>query len=483
MAGHGISVEDTGPEKEARAKLRALRLSLQEFVGRNRPVQWVFATLVRIGARLTGIRGQVLPELRVLLHGSRHVDKDIAGRVLDPRLRSLIHQGCWRGSGLQSVSENGLLSEFLASSRTHEIKHAYDAFPMRDRVRMRKPRPDRDEQRQGNLLVLKKFIPGTGEKGVLLIKYNPAIEAFPGIFDLEEIAAHYSLVLEPSWWGYRHARFLPYLGADLNVLVMAQYQPDFEFIQSLESNLEPLALGPSDWTDPAIFRKGPAQTDRDFDVVMVAAWTPFKRHKVLFRALRELRSEGRELRAILIGYPWDWTMSKVQRQAADYGVSELCTFRERISPGQVADLVARSRVSVSVSKVEGSPKALYESLFCDTPVLVHRENKGINLSLIQPPVGDLTDDETLGSDIAAVLDHPGRYSPADWAEHNTGYRNASNIVNEALKQKAISAGQPWTVDIVPKRNAPHLRYANQDDEAILASEFEALQQSMRGVSS
>ena len=176
-------------------------------------------------------------------------------------------------------------------------------------------------------------------------------------------------------------------------------------------------------------------------------------------------------------------MSKVQRQAAAYGVSDLCSFRERISPAKVADLVGRSRVSVSVSKVEGSPKALYESLFCDTPVLVHRENKGINLSVIQPPVGDLTHDETLGSDIAAVLDHPERYSPADWAEHNTGYRNATNIVNEALKKQAISAGQPWTVDIVPKRNAPHLRYTREDDEAVFASEFETLQQLMRGVSS
>ena len=106
-------------------------------------------------------------------------------------------------------------------------------YPLEDRARLRTPKPDAPAWRVGDLVVLKRHVPETGELGVLLITYNHGIEWLSALYDLSKLAGKYVVVLEPSTWGYQDVCFMSYLGADLDVLVHAQSEPDHTFISSL----------------------------------------------------------------------------------------------------------------------------------------------------------------------------------------------------------------------------------------------------------
>jgi glycosyltransferase involved in cell wall biosynthesis len=390
-------------------------------------------------------------------------------------VRRLIEEACF-DERLAPVASNQLLREFVRGANAEDIRAGFATFPPEDRVRMRQPRPNDDPERQGDLIVLKAYDEVSGEKGVLFLMYSQAIRTFPAQFDLPRLASRYVIVLEPSSWGYQDATFLLYLGSDLDVLVLAQYHPDFEFIDRLDSNLVPVRLGAGDWVDLEIFQPK-AGSERSYDLVMVSAWSGLKRHSLFFRTLRTLKtSYGRTLKAALVGYPLHWKRGKVEQLMRRYGVQDQCTIFEDVPHSEVARIVSDSKAYVLLSRREGANRGLYESMFCGTPVIVYRHHRGVNADHITEEVGRLADDTELAEVILSVVDQGYRFRPRQWALANTGWVNSTRLLNEALRAVAHRRGHPWTRDIVGKKNAPELRYAEQGVYKQFESEYERLQE-------
>jgi len=284
------------------------------------------------------------------------------------------------------------------------------------------------------------------------------------------------LVLEPSSWGYQDATFFLYLGSDLDVVILAQYRPDFEFIHGLRSNLVPVKLGAGDWVDPDSFCPK-LDPKRMYDLVMVSSWSALKRHSLLFRTLRQIRNQyGRTLKVALIGYPQHWTREEIERLMRRYGVREQCTIFENIPHSEVARVVSDSKAYLLLSRREGANRAMYESLFCDTPVIVDRYHRGVNLDHITEDVGLLADDDELADIILRVVDGRQRFSPRQWALANTGWVNSVRVLNGALEAIARRRGLPWTRRIVAKKNAPNLKYAEAGIYRQFEPEYTRLQQ-------
>jgi glycosyltransferase involved in cell wall biosynthesis len=460
--------------REALPRFRALRLKAQSLYYKSVVIQtvssWVLGVIVRVLVFFGSNWKAASLNLRIL----RHQERPEKAKRYRSMFDQLVSRACYRNGALEPLRSNQFLHHFLTTAVAQNTVDYYSALPTADCVRMRVSKKADDPTRQGNLIVLKRADVETGEKGVLLIKYNPAIMSFPALFDLPKVAMFYRLVLEPSWWGYQHQRFLPYLGSDLDVVVMAQYGPDFDFIHSLKSNLRPLRIGPADWVDPKDFLPK-TDSERRFDIVHLAAWSPFKRHWLLFEAVSKIKREhGIELRVALIGYPWDWTAMEVEKLAKKYGILDQVSIFERIPHAEVASILADSRLSVCLSHVEGSPKALQESLFAGTPVVVYKHNKGIDLQRFDERVGFLVDDHEVKDAILRVIQDGCSFDPVGWAVENTGFAASTERVNNALKEIAESQGEVWSHNIVPKRNAPHLRYAHEHDRQSLVSEYERL---------
>ena len=394
-------------------------------------------------------------------------------------VRAQLDWGCRNADGkLVDARSNKWLAEFLATRQARMLRSRFDAWPHHHRVRMRQPN-DENPQRQGDLILLKRYKPATGEKGVIMLKYTESLWRFPAMFDLAALASRYAFVLEPSSWGYEDPGFFLYVGADVDVVVQAPWRRDYEFITQLKSNLQAVRIGAGDWVDPQIFGSGTPPRNRRFDIIAVSAWSAVKRHEDLFRAVSVLKAAGRDLQVALIGYPLDWTQHQIRQLARRYGIEHLCTIYESVRQSVVADVVGDSRLYVLMSRREGANKALYEALWCNTPVAVFESHRGVNTDIVRGEVGTLYDAEGLAAAILRVLDDPGRYQPRQWAERNTGYRNSSAALNATLKRLSEARGLPWTEDIAEKINSPELFYANALDVERFAEEYESLRPFLR----
>ena len=91
----------------------------------------------------------------------------------------------------------------------------------------------------------------------------------------------------------------------------------------------------------------------DFDLVMVSAWDPVKRHHALFEALRRLRDRhGRVLRAALVGYPMRWRSERIEASEGD-GKQSLIALRDKLLKlTREIDLEMKKRLENAVTLVE-----------------------------------------------------------------------------------------------------------------------------------
>lgn len=449
------------------------RLRWKQRVDESRCLQWGFRTAACARARWSLLRGKRFAALERLFHAWKHLGDERMGARRVAWIDWLVRAATRTHDGhLVPSAGNALRREFVASQRAEALRAKFAAFPADDRLRLRYPRDEVDPERQGDLMVLKS--PGSerdaaAEKGVLLVMYHEAIEAFAACYDLPALAHRWQFVLETSTWGTREWRLLPYLGSDLDVLVMAPREEDFDFLARWGTNLTPVRVGSADWVDPAVFRRKPRGEPYLYDVAMVASWDPLKRHDVLFDALAAAKARGRALKTLLIGVPGVWTRADVERLVAERGVGDLVTILERLPHADVARLTARSRCTVVLSRREGSSRVLGESLLCGTPVVVYAGQVGIDRRHVNPRTGLFAQDDRLADALVEVCDAPDRFDAKGYADAALGYTNATRTVNEALRALAARSGTPWTRDIVAKMNAPNLRYARaRQGEAFLA---------------
>jgi glycosyltransferase involved in cell wall biosynthesis len=435
-----------------------------------------------IQSRVALLRQQPYEASRRMLHMWRHLGTEGIGVKRIARLLRIIRENCYSEGRLLSASENHLRLEFIRSARAQELRKLYGSFPPEHRVRLRFPNDD-DPERQGDLIVLKPYDEATGERGVLMLMYSEAVLAMVAMYDLGALASRYMFVLEPSSWGYQDVRFLFYLGSDLDVLIQSPRRADFEFVESLQANLVPVAVGAGEWVDGGIFRPREPGQEAKYDVVMVSAWDPLKRHEVFFRAAARRKQNGeRKLRFALVGYQMGWTREPIEKLLRQYDLERDCDIYEMIPHAQVSRIVADSKVSLLLSHREGANRAIYESMFCGTPIIVYRHQCGVNLDHVNLRTGLLADDDELDAAICYALEHHEEFDPRQWALENAGYGNATQTINAALRQMSERRGLAWTKDIVAKKSAPELRYAQPGAYKIFAEEYERLKNYLLPVS-
>jgi len=406
-----------------------------------------------------------------LLFCSKHFDRPNAlpGFVsLNNHLSEKIRQ-----MGASLVTENLFLKDFLDSNEATSLRKRFDGATVNDTTRLRLPRSDKNPLRQGDLIILKPKI-SSEEPGVILIKYNLGIASFSATYDLTAISKDYLIVLEPSTWGYQDSIFLNYLGESVRCWVLSQNKIDFDYVESLKANLVPISLGAGDWIDSELFLSGRGN-EKIYDVVMVAAWDPLKRHKEFFKAVYQCRKEhGIELNVALIGYPLGSNVEKIKTLAKKNRVFDQCSFFENLPGERVAKIIRESKIGVIWSKREGASKALYEYIFSDVPALVFKDHRGINLRHIVREVGELANDRDLANILIKMYKCPSAYSPRRWALNNTGCTQSTKKLNMILSQWSKRNGLNWSVDLVGKKNEPNLTYTNPIDADRFENEFTKL---------
>ncbi len=355
----------------------------------------------------------------------------------------------------------GLLHSFFRSRHAQRLANKFRGYGMHYTIRLKHPRPDEDPRRQGDLIVLKPRI-SPREKGVILVAFTESISSLLSLYNVTGLLKDYRLVLEPSSFGYQDVSFLMLLGLGGDIVVQAPYEPDYDYIMHLGSNLHPTRLGAGDWIDADSF-VATDKVEKQYDVAMVASWSKIKRHSLLFAAVSRIE-RSRLQRVALIGYPASGrTAEDIRRAAARYGVLDRIHIHENIQHEKVATVLQASRMAVLLSPREGANRGIYEALFCDIPIIVSASNKGVNRKHVNSSTGLLVEDAKLHEAIESVLEEPFRFSPRAWALANTGYRNSTVQLSDLIEELAKRQGEEWTHGLFFKKNAPGLRYVLEEE--------------------
>ena len=209
------------------------------------------------------------------------------------------------------------------------------------------------------------------ERGVVFISFEYEWSRLMLVPNLQEFARSYKLVLSPSWSPLHsiETTLFPAMYPD-RLFSLISHTDDMKFIPRLSEKMTPVELYASNWVNPEHFPEAIGQP-KDIDLIVLANFSPYKRHFALFRACGDM---PRSARVVLVGRPLgDRTAEVLRSEAAAYGVEDRFELVEGASDSMLGDLMARSRTSAIFSRQEGSCVAIVEAMFSNTPVGMYRD--------------------------------------------------------------------------------------------------------------
>jgi glycosyltransferase involved in cell wall biosynthesis len=328
--------------------------------------------------------------------------------------------------------------------------------------------PETAEPLIRNGIILK--APSPGERGVLLITFEDQWLRLLRHGDRAALARDYELVLSPTWSP-------PY---DLPMAAAASLWPgervftllsnfaDEEVYRRFHPKLRPIPLLASSWVDPEIHTGG--QIEKEFDVVMVANFSPYKRHRAFFAALAAARKQGRKLRVLLAGVPWQGrTADSLQRMANECGIGDQITIRVNLSDRQLRESIRAARTAVIFSLIEGSCVAAAECLLLDVPLGMLSNAHIGSKAFVNGQTGRLLSPGARGTarDLARFVDDWASFRPRQWMlDQAVTYAGSTDVLNAAVRD---GSGGTWTRGLVQHRHVRlRPRYADMEDAARFA---------------
>lgn len=309
-------------------------------------------------------------------------------------------------------------------------------------------------------------MPDSNGKGVLFIWFEYDLLTLLSIRELESLLDRYRIIFMGSWSPPCYQALWSFPFEYRHELVTGLSHPDDgRRIRSLGFEATILPLYMSSWQEPGDFNPRP-WAERDVDIVMVANWARFKRHWVLFDALRGM--ERPDLRVILIGQPDSGrTVDTIRGEAEAFGVAGQIEFLDRIAVEEVWHWLERSRVSLIFSRREGSCVAVAESLMAGAPVGLLKDAEIGSRAFINSETGILIDSrKRLPSQIISLLkEHRG--SVRHWAAENIS-------VDRSLRLTAQVLGLKHCDELIPLVCRGTLAYREGKLEKRITKEVEAL---------
>lgn len=321
--------------------------------------------------------------------------------------------------------------------------------------------------------LLKPFV-SESEKGILLVSFENQLAQLLNSGRFDEILARYRLVFIPSWSGlYSKELFRLVAASDREpVFVMPVHNHERELVPTLGANCHSLPFNAASWVNPAFF-EGPAQ-ERDIDCLMVANFASFKRHWLLFKALKGLPGD---IKVTCVGVPLgSRSAESIRREAAEYGVSDQVTIVEDPSQEELRRYFRRAKMFCAMSYREGSFIAVAESLMSGTPVIMFRNAHIGTKSLINEKTGALVKSvRELRHKIVEYRNFEGHDQVRQTAIDNISAQANSRKLNDMLRDWSINSGKAWTVDIEPFYSQRlDFHYFNDESRDRLADDYRYL---------
>ncbi len=319
-------------------------------------------------------------------------------------------------------------------------------------------------------IILKKPV-SEKEKGILFIAFEDHWLRLLRFADLERLAQDYHLVLAPTWSPPHDVPFL--LASKMWKEVLFHIVSNFDDIpifSRLADNLVTIPLLSSSWVDPNLFSTD-EPVEKEFDIVMLANFATYKRHFLLFRALREMPPSTRVL---LLGKPMEGrTVETIMAEADAYGVADRITIRQGLPDKEMVRSFRSAKVSLITSGNEGSCVAVVESMFADIPVGLMEDAIVGSIAYVNEHTGVLLKYRHLGKQLSDFIARADSFSPRRWVmENDISCLGSSKLLNRMLKDALTQRGEEWTQDVCVLHFRPNPTYFYKEDEERMRDAYE-----------
>ena len=335
--------------------------------------------------------------------------------------------------------------------------------------------PGFGQDRVQKAIVLKRYV-SEREKGVVFVSFDYQMARLAKARNLRQFAERYTLVLSPQW-SPQHSiscYLFPRLYPE-PIFCLISNPRDLEYFPRISEKYKMIPLYASSWVDPKEFNPVPF-AEKTIDIFMLANFAKYKRHHALFAALGDL---PREYRIVLFGQrETGRTKETVLDEAGAFGVRDRFEVRENVTDEELHHCFVRAKTSLILSRREGSCVAVVESMFANTPVGLYEDAEVGSRVFINEHTGRLLKHENLAAQLREFVESAAQYEPRKWVmENGVDCVSSSSILNQALKQDALSNGGEWTEDIATMRWRPNPQYYDPQDAERLRPCYEEIEMS------
>lgn len=313
-----------------------------------------------------------------------------------------------------------------------------------------------------------------GEKGVLYCSSEGNWMKLVANHNTRALLNDYFLIGASSWSPSDNAVLANLCGLSRDpVYIGISNKTDLQQYRLFAQDIAGMPILASDWTDPSGINPLNHE-DRTIDILMVSDFAPWKRHWLLFEALGSMPAH---LRVMLIGRETEGvTEDGLRAMARAFGVRQQLVILKNLENSEVLAQQCNARVSVALSKREGSCVSVAESLFADTPVVLMDDAHVGSKKYVNRRTGRILGRANLARGILEMLKRPETWSARKWAMENITAAMTSEKQNAILKKYSIASGLPWTRDMAPMcwRDVP--RYLFDADRLRLRPAVEQLRE-------
>ncbi|HEY6527939.1 MAG TPA: glycosyltransferase [Cellvibrionaceae bacterium] len=324
------------------------------------------------------------------------------------------------------------------------------------------------------------------QKGILLTTFTGTFSYFINHTNSALLEKLFILVLEPSWSGYADADILGLCKLQTKIVVECPEIQDRALLNEFPENFVATSFGASDWVNHKEFK--PSSAAKIYDSIYIANANPIKRVLRYVQAVKNIVEDGHATyKACLVCAAWGGSRESIEKIIQKYRLGDNLVLKFSLSKQEVIEHLNLSKANILLSYKEGSNRSLFESMFCNIPVICIYENIGVNKAYINEHTGLLVQDAHIEEALVWLAQNYTCYSPREWALTNIApevtTQKLADVIKSRLNQKNLNSST-----IMVKTNNPEVQYMDwpelefYDINETLFQIFEAKQMSLEDAS-
>ncbi len=306
------------------------------------------------------------------------------------------------------------------------------------------------------ILLWPKFDGQKIHKGVIVVTFTGVGAYILTKLNRDLFERYFNIVLEPSWSGYADPDILGYYYLKNQTIIQCSEIEDRATMNSLPEKFVSVTFGAGDWVNYREFQS--FNIEKCYDSIYIANANPIKRVRRYVQAVKNIVKSGRsEYKACLICASWGGERASIEKLVADNHLQANLELKFSLGKAEIVSHLNMSKVNILLSYKEGSNRSLFESMFCNTPVICIYENVGVNKDYINEFTGLLVGDSELESALVWMSQHSQDFDPRSWALANIAPEVTTAKLADVLRLRLGQAHIDKN-SLLVKTNNPEVQY-------------------------